>query len=161
MLNSEVIAGVLSMPKFSDFNDMSAKFDNLIKREDSRSDIRISISSKHHIFASITRIGLFKTGGIDVELVSISRSGALFSSAHHSFPKSLGKDLVIELSLNGKDFAHKACVVRKDTINNLYGIKFEQSVEAIDDYLSEFNISPHYGMDTPCACSVWLDLIPV
>lgn len=147
------------MPNFSDFNDMSTKFDNLIKKEDSRADIRIPVSRKHHIFASITRVGLFKTGGIAIELVSLSRSGALFNSAHHSFPKSLGKNVIVELSLNGKHSEHSASVVRQDTINNLYGIKFSQSLEAMDDYLSELNIPPHYGVDAPRASSVWLDLI--
>ncbi len=143
----------------SNFTDMSARFDELLK-EDARADVRIPISKKHHIFASITRLGLFKTGGIAIELMSLSRSGALFNSVHHSFPKSLGKNVLIELSLNGKHLEHEACIVRQDTINNLYGIKFSQSLDAIDDYLSELNIPPHYGVHAPRASSVWLDLVP-
>ena len=144
---------------FTDLTNVSAKFDELL-REEARADVRISVSNKHHILASITRLGLFKTGGIAVELVSLSQSGALFNSAHHSFPKSLGKDVQIEIFLNGKHFEHEARVVRQDTINNLYGIKFTQSLEAIDDYLSEFNIPPRYGINAPRTSSVWLDLAP-
>ncbi len=142
----------------SSFTNMSARFDTLIGNEQ-RLDIRIPISNKHHVFVSISRIGLFKTGGINVELVSLSKSGALFSSSHHLFFKSLGKTMTIELSLNGKCFEYEAHVVRQDNINNLYGIKFNQSiVDAIENYLIELNIIPHYGLNTPKACSVWLTL---
>lgn len=142
----------------SDFTNMSARLDTLIGQEQ-RVDIRIPISNKHHIFASITRVGLFKTGGISVELVSINKSGALLCTSHHALRKSLGKTMTIELSLGGKYFEHEAHIVRLDSINNLYGIKFHQSIiEAIENYLVEFNICPHYGVNTPKACSVWLNL---
>lgn len=142
----------------SSFTNMSARFDTLIENEQ-RVDVRIPISNKHHVFASISRIGLFKTGGITVELVSLSKSGALFSTSHHSLVKSLSKTMTIELSLNGKCFKYEAHVVRQDSINNLYGIKFNQSIiDAIENYLIELNIFPHYGLNTPKACSVWLNL---
>ncbi len=142
----------------SDFTNMSARFDTLMGNEQ-RVDVYIPISNKHHVFASISRIGLFKTGGITVELVSLSKSGALFATPHHLFLKSLGKTMTIELSLNGKCFEYEAHVVRQDSINNLYGIKFNQSIiEAIENYLIDLNIFPQYGVNTPKACSVWLNL---
>jgi hypothetical protein len=145
------------MPHFESFSNISAKFDSLIKNEN-RVAVRIPVSEKRHISASITRIGLFKTGGIDVELVSISKSGALFRSTHHSFTlvESLGKDMTIELSLDGEFFEYEANIVRQDTINDLYGVKFNQHVEAMDDYLVEFSVSPDYGFDA--SHSVWFDL---
>jgi hypothetical protein len=134
---------------------------NALANNAKRSDIRISIPKEHPIFASfasIERIGLFNTGGIPVELVSISKHGALLNTAHHSFIKSFGKELTVKLFLNGKCFSYQAVVVRQDAINNLYGIKFSQSVEAIDNYLTELNIYPCYGLSAPTVSSVWLDL---
>jgi hypothetical protein len=49
------------MSHFESFNNISAQFDSLIKNEH-RVDVRIPVSGKRHISASITRIGLFKTG---------------------------------------------------------------------------------------------------
>lgn len=147
------------MPHFASFNNISAQFDSLIN-DNRHADVRIPVSSKHHISASISRIGLFKTGGICVDLVSISKSGALFNTSHHSLLKSLGKDMTIELKLNGRGFEYDAHIVRQDAINNLYGIKFTQSIEAVDAYLASLNIHPHYGLNMQLASSVWLDLVP-
>jgi hypothetical protein len=74
--------------------------------------------------------------------------------------KSLNKDISIELQLNGRYFEYEAHIVRKDIINNLYGVKFTQAVDIIDDYLASLNIHPHYGLNMPLASSVWLDLVP-
>lgn len=145
------------MSHFASFNNISAQFDSLIKNEH-RADVHIPVSSKRHISASITRIGLFKTGGINVELVSMSKSGALFSSTHHSFTllESIGNDMTIELSLDGQCVEYEANMVRQDAINNLYGIKFNEHVEEMDDYLVEFSVSPDYGFHA--SHSVWFDL---
>ncbi|MDD5228209.1 MAG: PilZ domain-containing protein [Methylococcales bacterium] len=120
--------------------------------------VRLPVSKQQHISVSIERIGLFKTGGIDVELVSISKSGALLNTAHHALLKSLGKDMTIELSLNGKRFEHEAHIIRQDATNNLYGIKFKQSLEVIDDYLFRLNIPFNHALNIPRSNSVWLDL---
>jgi hypothetical protein len=147
------------MPHFASFNNISAQFDSLIS-DNQHADVRIPVSSKHPISASISRIGLFKTGGISIDLVSVSKSGALFNTSHHSLLKSLGKDMSIELKLNGRYFEYEANIVRQDAINNLYGIKFTQSVEAVDSYLASLNVHSHYGLNMPLASSVWLDLVP-
>jgi hypothetical protein len=143
------------MPHFPDFNNMSARMDSLID-DQKRINMRIPVSRKHHISMSISRIGLFKTGGIVVKLVSLNKAGALFSTVHHSLVVS--KDITIELSLNGRRFKYNAHIVQQDLINNLYGIKFEQSLEVITDYLEEFKIYPHYDETAPKTSSIWLDL---
>jgi hypothetical protein len=121
--------------------------------------VHLPVSKQQHISISIERIGLFKTGGIDVKLVSINKSGALFSTPHHSLLKSLGKDMTIELSVNGKFFEHEAHIIRQDANNNLYGIKFKQSLEVIEDYLVKLNISsPPQGLNAARSDSVWLNL---
>jgi hypothetical protein len=147
------------MPHFASFNNISAQFDSLIN-DNQCAEVRIPVSSKHHISASISRIGLFKTGGISVDLVSISKSGALFNTSHHSLLKSSGKDMSIELMLNGRCFEYEAHIVRQDAINNLYGIKFTQPIKAVDAYLASLNTQPHYGLNMPLTSSVWLDLEP-
>ncbi len=148
------------MPHFASFNNISAQFDSLIHDNHHAEILHIPVSSKHNISASINRIGLFKTGGIDIELVSINKSGALFSTPHHSLIKSLEKDITIELQLNGQHFEYEAHVVRQDTINNLYGIKFTESIEAIDTYLASLNVHPQHELNMSPDSSVWLDLVP-
>jgi hypothetical protein len=133
---------------------MSARLDSLINNE-KRLRITIPLSHKHHIFMSISHIDLFRTGGISVALVSLSNSGALFSSAHHLFCNSLGKNITIELALNGKHFQFAAHIVQEDVINDLYGIKFEESLQIIDDYLFEFHIHPHHEYAQKIN-SIWL-----
>lgn len=145
------------MSNFSDFHNISAQFDKLI-RENVHTEMRIPLSKKHRVFMSIARIGLFRTGGIDVELVSISKFGALFNTTHHALLKSQGKDMTVELSLNGKYFEYEAHVVQLDSINNLYGVKFSNLLEAIDDYLAEFHLHPHHNEDILKDGSVWLHL---
>ena len=150
------------MPHFASFNNIYAQFDSLIHDNRQHSEIHIPVSSKHYISASISRIGLFKTGGINVELVSINKSGALFSTPHHSLIKSLEKDITIELQLSGQHFEYEAHVVRQDSINNLYGIKFTESIEAVDKYLVSLNVHPQHELNMfPDNSSVWLDLVPV
>jgi hypothetical protein len=148
----------LPMPHFADFHNISAKFDTLIQ-DNLHSEMRVPVSEKHHISMSITRIGLFKTGGINVELVSISKFGALFNTSHHALLNSQNQDMTIELSLNGKHFKYDAHVVQQDSINNFYGIKFEHSIEAIDDYLTEHCIRPRRAEEFSNISSVWLDLV--
>lgn len=145
------------MSKFADFHDISARFDTLI-RDNALTKVNVPLSKKHHISMSITRIGLFRTGGIEVNLVSISKFGALFSSTHHSLHKPHCQNMVVELSLNGKCFEFEAHIVQQDNINNFYGIKFEQSFEAIEDYLLEFHLHPYYNDDMLQMGSVWLHL---
>ena len=145
------------MPRFADFHDISAKFDILIQ-DNVHTEMRVPVSKKHPIFMSIARIGLFKTGGINVELVSISKFGALFITSHHAL-KSQDKDMTIELSLNGRHFKYDAHVVQQDSINNFYGIKFEHSIEAIDNYLTEHRIHPRCVEEVSNTSSIWLDLV--
>jgi hypothetical protein len=145
------------MSKFADFHDISARFDTLI-RDNALTKLNVPLSKKHHIAMSITRIGLFRTGGIEVNLVSISKFGALFSSKHHSLHKPHCQNMVVELSLNGKCFEFEAHIVQQDNINNFYGIKFEQPFEAIEDYLLEFHLHPYYNDDMLQMGSVWLHL---
>lgn len=145
------------MPHFANFNNISAQFDSLIN-DDQHANVRIPVSSKHQISLSISRIGLFKTGGIAVKLVSLNKAGALFSTSHHSLVVS--KDITIELSINGRYFQHQAHIVQQDTINNLYGIKFEQSLETLDEYFSEIDIHSRRDENFPKVSSVWLDLVP-
>lgn len=145
------------MPHFADFQNISERFDALIRDEAYKEDMRIPVSNNHNIFMSITRIGLFKTGGIHVELVSISKFGALFSSNHHSLLKCVGKDMTVELSLDGKYFQYEAHIVQQDSINDLYGIKFNQQIESVDNYLKENHINLHSD-DTLRMGSVWLQL---
>lgn len=131
---------------------------NALRDNRQRLGIRLSVSKQQHISISIERIGLFKTGGINVKLISISKTGALFNTSHHSLLKSLGKDMTIELSVNGKCFEHEAHIIRQDAPNNLYGIKFHQFLEVIDDYLGELNIPSPQGLNVARSDSVWLDL---
>jgi hypothetical protein len=145
------------MSNFASFNDIAAQFDSLIN-DNQHADVRIPVSSKHHISLSISRIGLFKTGGIGVKLMSLNKAGALFSTPHHSLVVS--KDITIELAINGRHFQYEAHIVQQDTINNLYGIKFEQSLEAIDEYLLEIDIHSRRDENFPKVSSVWLDLVP-
>lgn len=142
------------MSHFPDFNNMSARFDSLIQDE-KRVQLKIPLSQRHHVFMSISRIDLFKTGGIDVELVSLSKSGALFSSVHHLFSKSFGKNITVNLALNGRHFEYDAHIVQEDAINDLYGIKFDESLHALDDYLREFHIHPHHEYAHEIG-SIWL-----
>ncbi len=131
---------------------------NALRGNRQRLGVRLPVSKQQHISVSIERIGLFKTGGINVKLISISKTGALFNTSHHSLFKSLGKDMTIELSLNGKRFEHEAHIIRQDAPNNLYGIKFHQCLEVIDDYLGELNIPSPQGLNAARSDSVWLDL---
>lgn len=144
------------MSKFADFHNISARFDTLI-RDNALTKVNMPLSKKHHISMSITRVGLFRTGGIDVNLVSISKFGALFSSTHHALHKPHCQNMVVELMLNGKYFEYEAHIVQQDNINNFYGIKFEQPFEAIEEYLIEFHLHPH-SSDSMQIGSVWLHL---
>lgn len=148
------------MSKFSDFHNISARLDMLI-RDNTNKEMRVPISNKHLIFMSISRIGLFKTGGIAVDLVSISKFGALFTCPHHALHKAKDKNLTIELVLNDKRFQYQAHIVSQDNINNFYGIKFEQSVEAIEDYLIEFRLHPYHHENVSDIGAVWLELAKV
>lgn len=136
------------MAKFADFHNISARFDTLI-RDNTLTKVNIPFPQKPHISMSITRIGLFRTGGIDVNLVSISKFGALFSSTNHILHKPHYKSMMIELILNGKHFEYEAHLVQQDNINNFYGIKFEQSIE--------FNF-PLYHDNILQTDLVWLNL---
>ena len=113
------------MSKFADFHNISARLDTLI-RNNTNKGMRVPISNKHLIFMSISRIGLFKTGGIEVDLVSISKFGALFICSHHALHKAKDKNLMMELVLNDKRFQYQAHIVSQDDINNktylLFGI---------------------------------------
>lgn len=142
------------MSRFKDFNNMSARLDSLIQDE-KRLQLKIPLSHRHHVFMSISRIGLFRTGGIDVELVSLSKSGALFSSTHHLFSKALRKNITVNLILNGRQFKYEAHIVQEDAINDLYGIKFDEPLHVLDDYLHEFFIHPHIEYAQEIG-SVWL-----
>lgn len=148
------------MSKFADFHNISARLDTLI-RNNTNKGMRVPISNKHLIFMSISRIGLFKTGGIEVDLVSISKFGALFICSHHALHKAKDKNLMMELVLNDKRFQYQAHIVSQDDINNFYGIKFEQAVEAIEDYLIEFHLHPYYSDDIPQIGAVWLELAKI
>ena len=145
------------MSRFADFHNISAQFDALI-HTNSNKGMRVPISKKYHIFMSISRINLFKTGGIDVNLASISKFGALFSCAHHALHDAKNKNLrlEIELLLDDKLFKYEASVVSEDNINNFYGIKFDQVVDAIDHYLIEYHLHPYYKNDISQMEAVWL-----
>ncbi len=124
--------------------NISTKFDSLIQHESKEK--YVTISNKHHIFALITRIGFFKTE-MSVKLSSISKLGIMLSSACHILTNAINKNVIIELYIDGNLFIHKACVVSHDIANELYEIRFTQSFEFIDEYLENFNTSPHYGLN--------------
>lgn len=147
------------MSQFTDFHNISAQFDALI-HANSNKEMYVSVSKKHPIFMSISRIDLFRTGGIDVDLVSISQFGALFRCPHHALHDSKNKNLrcEIELLLGDKRFQYEAHIVSEDNINNFYGIKFEQPVEAIVHHLMEYQLHPHYNNDMPQLSTAWLQI---
>jgi hypothetical protein len=147
------------MSRFTDFHNISAQFDALINTN-SNKETRVPISKKHHIFMIISRIDVFKTGGIDVELVSISKHGALFGCNHHALHNAKEKNLCIEIELllNDKCFQYESHIVSQDNINNFHGIKFEQTVEAIEHYLIEYQLHPYYSEEIPKNSAVWLQL---
>lgn len=145
------------MSKFADFHNISARLDTLIQNNINK-EMRVPISNKHLIFMSISRIGLFKTGGIEVDLVSISKFGALFTCAHHALHNAKNKDFTMELVLNDKRFQYQAHIVSQDNINNFYGIKFEQSADVIEDYLIEFRLHPYHQENVSDIGAVWLEL---
>jgi hypothetical protein len=132
----------------ANFTDISPKFDSLIRG--GLKEECVTISNKHHIFALITRIGSFKTK-MSIKLASVSKSGITFRSACDTLFKSSDKNVMVELYVNGKLLTHKASIVSHDVINELHEIRFTQPVEYIDEYLSNFNTAPHYGLNAPPA----------
>lgn len=118
----------------TNFQNIAIQLDTLIQ-ENTHKRIHISAPKQHCISMSISRIGLFRTGGIDVDLISLSKTGALFHNSHHALHKSQNQDMTIVLSLRDKHFMYEAYVVQVNSTNNLYGIKFNQSVDALDEYL--------------------------